>query len=98
MKVFSETLVAQACREMNVADLSTATIGEVLLVAQYLEQKTGIPFVSRYSIVRFRSRMAFAPAQTTRTGVLVNSSRSAEISMVVSAPLCTPPIPPVAKT
>jgi aspartate/methionine/tyrosine aminotransferase len=45
MKVFSEALVAQACREMNVADLSTATIGEVLLVAQYLEQKTGIPFI-----------------------------------------------------
>ena len=29
----------------HVADLSTATIGEVLLVAQYLEQKTGIPFI-----------------------------------------------------
>ena len=45
MKLFSEELVAQACREQNVADLSTATIGEVLLVAQYLEQKTGIPFI-----------------------------------------------------
>ena len=45
MKVFSEELVREACRAGNVANLSTATIGEVLLVAQYLEQKTGIPFI-----------------------------------------------------
>ncbi|MBQ9660481.1 MAG: pyridoxal phosphate-dependent aminotransferase [Bacteroidales bacterium] len=45
MKVFSETLIAEACRENSIADLSTATIGEILLAAQYLEQKTGIPFV-----------------------------------------------------
>ena len=45
MKIFSEDLVASACLEKNVADLSKATIGEVLLVAQYLEQKTGIPFI-----------------------------------------------------
>ena len=45
MKIFSEALVAEACRENNIADLSTATIGEILLAAQYLERKTGIPFV-----------------------------------------------------
>ena len=45
MKIFSEELVEQAARELHVADLSRATIGEVLLVAQYLEQKTGIPFI-----------------------------------------------------
>ena len=45
MKIFSEELVAEACRAQNVANLSTATIGEVLLVAQYLENKTGIPFI-----------------------------------------------------
>ena len=45
MKLFSEELVAEACRERHVANLATATIGEVLLVAQYLEQKTGLPFV-----------------------------------------------------
>lgn len=45
MKVFSEDLVAEACKVNNVRDLSTATIGEVLLVAQYLENKTGIPFI-----------------------------------------------------
>jgi aspartate/methionine/tyrosine aminotransferase len=45
MKIFSEALVAEACRENSIADLSTATIGEILLAAQYLEQKTGIPFV-----------------------------------------------------
>lgn len=45
MKIFSEELVAQAVAELHIADLSHATIGEVLLVAQYLEQKTGIPFI-----------------------------------------------------
>ncbi len=45
MKIFSEELVAQAARENHVADLSHATIGETLLVAQYLEAKTGIPFI-----------------------------------------------------
>ena len=45
MKIFSEELVEQATQELHVADLSRATIGEVLLVAQYLEQKTGIPFI-----------------------------------------------------
>lgn len=45
MKVFSEELVREAARESNVADLAHATIGETLLVAQYLERKTGIPFI-----------------------------------------------------
>ena len=37
--------MAQAVEELHIADLKRATIGEVLLVAQYLEQKTGIPFI-----------------------------------------------------
>lgn len=45
MKIFSEELVEEARIQNHVADLSMATIGEVLLVAQYLEQKTGIPFI-----------------------------------------------------
>ena len=45
MKIFSEELVAEAVSELHIADLQRATIGEVLLVAQYLEQKTGIPFI-----------------------------------------------------
>ena len=45
MKVFSDELVAEACRVNSIADLSTATIGEILLAAQYLERKTGIPFI-----------------------------------------------------
>lgn len=45
MKIFSEGLVAEAARINNVTDLSHATIGEMLLVAQYLEQKTGTPFI-----------------------------------------------------
>ena len=45
MKLFSEELVAKAVDELHVADLSQATIGEVLLVAQYLEKQTGIPFI-----------------------------------------------------
>ena len=34
MKIFSEELVAKAVKELNIADLSGATIGEILLVAQ----------------------------------------------------------------
>ena len=45
MKIFSEELVEKAAQECRVADLSRATIGEVLLVAQYLEKETGIPFI-----------------------------------------------------
>ena len=45
MKIFSEELVEQAVRELHVADLANATIGEVLLLAQYLEKATGIPFI-----------------------------------------------------
>ena len=45
MKIFSEELVAKAVGELHIADLKRATIGEVLLVAQYLEHKTGIPFI-----------------------------------------------------
>ena len=45
MKIFSEELVERAVSDLHVADLAKATIGEVLLVAQYLEKKTGIPFI-----------------------------------------------------
>lgn len=45
MKIFSEELVTEACENRHVSDLSTATIGEILLVSQYLEQKTGIPII-----------------------------------------------------
>ena len=45
MKIFSEELVEKAVKDLHIADLSKATIGEVLLVAQYLEKQTGIPFV-----------------------------------------------------
>ena len=45
MKLFSEELVSEACSACKISDLSRATIGEVLLTAQYLENKTGIPFV-----------------------------------------------------
>ena len=44
-RVFSEELVAQVARDMKVADLSNATIGDVLLVASRLEELTGIPFI-----------------------------------------------------
>ena len=45
MKLFSEQLVEEACQASHVADLGHATIGETLLVAEYLERKTGIPFI-----------------------------------------------------
>lgn len=45
MKIFSEALVEKAVKELHIANLAQATIGDVLLVAQYLEQETGIPFI-----------------------------------------------------
>ena len=45
MKVFSETQLEQACQACHVADLASATIGEILLVARWLEAQTGIPFI-----------------------------------------------------
>ena len=44
-KVFNEDLVACVAREMKVADLQNATIGDILLVASRLEELTGIPFI-----------------------------------------------------
>ncbi len=44
-KVFDEAIVQQVVDEMHVANLENATIGEVLLVAQRLQEKTGIPFI-----------------------------------------------------
>ena len=44
-KIFNEELVAQIANEKKVADLSQATIGEVLLVASEMEKRTGIPFI-----------------------------------------------------
>ena len=45
MKIFSEESVDQAVADLHIADLSKATIGEVLLVARHLEKQTGIPFI-----------------------------------------------------
>lgn len=44
-KVFNEDLVSSVAREMKVADLQNATIGDILLVASRLEELTGIPFI-----------------------------------------------------
>lgn len=44
-QVFSEELVASVVSELKIANLEQATIGEVLLVASRLEEKTGIPFI-----------------------------------------------------
>ncbi len=59
---------------------------------------TGTPCVSSTSSVRPISSTDLAPAHTTATSVRPSSSRSAEMSMVSSAPRCAPPMPPVANT
>ena len=45
MKIFSDELLIEACRACFVPDLSKATIGQMILIAQYLEKKTGIKIV-----------------------------------------------------
>ena len=52
-----------------------------------------VTWVSKYSNVRGMSRTDLTPAQIVATGVRPSSVRSADTSMEISAPLCTPPIP-----
>lgn len=44
-RVFSEELVNRVVDELKITDLAQATIGQVVLLAQRLEQLTGIPFI-----------------------------------------------------
>ncbi len=44
-QVFNEELVADVVSKLKIANLSQATIGEILLVASSLEERTGIPFI-----------------------------------------------------
>ncbi len=44
-EIFSRGLVAQTMEELKIDSLSTATIGQMLMLAATLEQKSGIPFV-----------------------------------------------------
>mmetsp|Transcript_8340 Transcript_8340/g.19662 ORF Transcript_8340/g.19662 Transcript_8340/m.19662 type:complete len:242 (-) Transcript_8340:96-821(-) len=59
---------------------------------------TATPCVSRYSSVRGMSRIDLIPALTTSTGVRPSSTTSADTSIELSPPRCTPPMPPVTKT
>lgn len=45
MRLFSEELLCEACRVNHVTDITSATIGETLLVAQYMARRTGIRFI-----------------------------------------------------
>ena len=45
MKLFSKELVNSVAEELNITDVANATIGEVLLLAQTLETRTGVPFI-----------------------------------------------------
>jgi aspartate/methionine/tyrosine aminotransferase len=45
MKIFSTELVKQVADELYITDIENATIGEVLLIAQTLEKRTGVPFI-----------------------------------------------------
>ena len=44
-QVFDDEVVKRVVKELNIANLSNATIGEILLVASRLESITGIPFI-----------------------------------------------------
>ena len=58
----------------------------------------GTPRLSSFSRVRGMSSTDLMPADTTRTGVLASSYRSADTSMVICPSRWTPPVPPVTKT
>ncbi len=44
-RIFDRALVERVVSELNITDLSKATIGQVVLVAQRLEALTGVPFI-----------------------------------------------------
>jgi len=44
-RIFTHELVSEVVNELKITNLEKATIGEVLLLASKLEQKTGIPFI-----------------------------------------------------
>lgn len=45
MRIFTQELLDEACAACHVTDITAATIGETLLVAQYMANKTGLPFI-----------------------------------------------------
>ena len=44
-EIFERNMVKETVESLNIANLSSASIGEVLSVAMSLEAKTGIPFI-----------------------------------------------------
>jgi len=45
MRVFEREILEEAARQTNVEDISNATIGETIRIAQHIVKTTGIPFV-----------------------------------------------------
>ncbi len=45
MKLFSDELIARACKACHVQDIGHATIGETILVSKFLQKETGIEMV-----------------------------------------------------
>ncbi|MGL5937841.1 MAG: aminotransferase class I/II-fold pyridoxal phosphate-dependent enzyme [Phocaeicola sp.] len=44
-QLFNKSVIEQVAAKLHIANLQNATIGEVLLIAQHLEQTTGIQFI-----------------------------------------------------
>ena len=45
MPLLSKEQIQDACKAMRVADLAKATIGDIVLISQYLEKTTGVKFM-----------------------------------------------------
>ena len=45
MSIFSRELIEEACAACKVKDFAAATIGDVVLLAGYLEKRCGVPFI-----------------------------------------------------
>ena len=101
-------LVSVVCRDADAqrlkhlqgkATLDLADVESLHSIATRLQRNTGslpVRFCRERkctSMVRGMSRMLFTPAHTTVMGVRLSSVRSAETSMLLSPPLCTPPMP-----
>ncbi len=99
---------AQCASQMRATSAASAARAETPSDASPGERKrgkcavpspmTGMPRESSASTVAGRSRMLFAPALITATGVRASIARSALTSGRSVHPRCTPPMPPVANT
>lgn len=76
--VFSRQLVESIVDELKITDLAQATIGQVVLLASALEQRTGIPFI--------RMDQGVPGLSPNQVGIAAEKRRSTPVSQPSTRP------------